>query len=160
MVTMLLGGLWHGAAWTFVVWGGLHGLYLGVERFISGRWGHAKVASTAGFRFFLALLTYFLVNLTWVFFRARSFPQAWSMTRSMLGFGAEGGVLVLSTYLVITVLTVTIGMLAVHWFMRNRRLEEVVARAPWWLTGFVWAGMLFLIVITQGSGDAFIYFQF
>ncbi len=160
MVTMLLGGLWHGAAWTFVVWGGLHGLYLGVERFISGRWGHVKVASTAGFRFFLALLTYFLVNITWVFFRAQDFGQAWTMTRTMLGFGVEGSVLVLSSYLVATVLTVTIGMLAVHWFMRSRRLEEVVARAPWWLTGFVWAGMLFLIVITQGSGDAFIYFQF
>jgi alginate O-acetyltransferase complex protein AlgI len=160
MVTMLLGGLWHGAAWTFVVWGGLHGLYLGVERFISGRWGDAKVASTAGFRFFLALLTYFLVNITWVFFRARDFGQAWTMTRTMLGFGVEGSVLVLSTYLVTTVIAVTIGMLAVHWFMRSRRLEDVVAKSPWWLTGLVWAGMLFLIVITQGSGDAFIYFQF
>ena len=54
----------------------------------------------------------------------------------------------------------TIGILAVHWYMRNRRLEEVVARTPWWLTGLVWAGMLFAIVITQGSGNAFIYFQF
>ncbi|MBT8479691.1 MAG: MBOAT family protein [Gemmatimonadetes bacterium] len=160
MVTMLLGGLWHGAAWTFVVWGGLHGLYLGVERFIRERWGDAKVASTAGFRFFLALLTYFLVNLTWVFFRAQSFGQAWTMTRTMLGFGVEGSVLVLSTYLVTTVIVVTVGMLAVHWFMRSRRLEEVVAKSPWWLTGLVWAGMIFLIVITQGSGDAFIYFQF
>jgi len=39
-------------------------------------------------------------------------------------------------------------------------LEEVVARSPWWLTGLVWAGMMFLIVITQGTGNAFIYFQF
>jgi len=160
MVTMLLGGLWHGAAWTFVVWGGLHGLYLGVERFLSERFGEAKIASTFGFKLFLGLLTYFLVNLTWVFFRAQSFPQAWTMTKTMLGFGVEGSVLTLSTYLVVTVLTVTTGMLVVHWFMRNRRLEEVVARTPWWLTGLVWAGMIFLIVITQGSGDAFIYFQF
>jgi hypothetical protein len=55
---------------------------------------------------------------------------------------------------------VTIGILVVHWFMRNRRLEEVVAKTPWWLTGLAWAGMLFAIVITQGSGNAFIYFQF
>ena len=160
MVTMLLGGLWHGAAWTFVVWGGLHGLYLGIERFISGRWGHAKVASTAGFRLFLALLTYFLVNITWVFFRAQDFPQAWSMIRAMLGFGALDSEFVLSSFLVLTVLTVTVGMLAVHWYMRSRRLEDVVARSPWWLTGVVWAGMIFLIVITQGTGNAFIYFQF
>jgi len=160
MITMLLGGLWHGAAWTFVVWGGLHGLYLGIERFIRERWGDAKVASTAGFRLFLALLTYFLVNLTWVFFRSKDFPQALSMTRAMLGFGAPDGELVLSTFLVTTVIAVTVGMLIVHWFMRNRRLEEVVARSPWWLTGLVWAGMMFLIVITQGTGNAFIYFQF
>ena len=152
--------LWHGAAWTFVVWGGLHGFYLGIERFIRERWGHAKVASTAGFRFFLALLTYFLVNITWVFFRAQDFGTAWSMTTAMLGFGAAGAEFVLGMHLVIRVVAVTIGILVVHWYMRNRRLEEVVSRTPWWLTGIIWAGMLFAIVITQGSGNAFIYFQF
>jgi hypothetical protein len=55
---------------------------------------------------------------------------------------------------------VTIGILVVHGFMRNRRLEQVVASAPWWLVGSVWAAMLFLILISQGSGHAFIYFQF
>jgi alginate O-acetyltransferase complex protein AlgI len=160
MITMLLGGLWHGAAWTFVVWGGLHGLYLGIERFVRGRWGHAKVAKTAGFRFGLALLTYLMVNLTWVFFRAQDFGTAWDMIRAMLGFAPGETELVLSSFLVITVLVVTAAMLAVHWFMRNRRLEEVVSKAPWWLTGLIWAVMLFAIVITQGTGNAFIYFQF
>jgi len=160
MVTMLLGGLWHGAAWTFVVWGGLHGFYLGVERFLQRRFGGAKIATTFGFKVFLALLTYFLVNLTWVFFRAADFPTAWRMTRTMLGFGLEGSVPVLSTYLVTVVVSVTVGILLVHGFMRNRRLEDVVANAPWWLVGSVWAAMLFFILIAQGSGDAFIYFQF
>ena len=68
--------------------------------------------------------------------------------------------LVLSTYLIAVVVAVTVGILLVHGFMRNRRLEEVVASAPWWLVGSVWAAMLFLILIAQGSGDAFIYFQF
>jgi alginate O-acetyltransferase complex protein AlgI len=160
MITMLLGGLWHGAAWTFVVWGGLHGFYLGVERFLQRRFGGAKIATTFGFKVFLGLLTYFLVNLTWVFFRAPDFPTAWSMTRTMLGFGVEGSELVLTTYLVAVVVAVTIGILVVHGFMRNRRLEQVVANAPWWLVGSVWAAMLFLILISQGSGNAFIYFQF
>jgi alginate O-acetyltransferase complex protein AlgI len=78
----------------------------------------------------------------------------------MLGFGSPDAELVLSSFLVITVLTVTVGMLAVHWFMRNRRLEDVVARTPWPVVGLVWAGMLLLIVTTQGTGNAFIYFQF
>jgi alginate O-acetyltransferase complex protein AlgI len=160
MVTMLLGGLWHGASWTFVVWGGLHGLYLGIERFLRGRYGAAPVARSFGFKLGLGLLTYFLVNLTWVFFRAQDFGTAWSMTAAMLGFGAAGAELVLASHLAIRVVVVTIAILVVHWYMRNRRLEEVVARTPWWLTGIVWAGMLFAIVITQGSGNAFIYFQF
>ena len=160
MVTMLLGGLWHGAAWTFVIWGGLHGFYLGVERFFQRQFGGAKIATTVGFKLFLGLLTYFLVNLTWVFFRARDFGTAWRMTRTMLGFGLRESELVLSSYLVAVVVAVTIGILVVHGFMRNRRLEQVVASAPWWLVGSVWAAMLFLILISQGSGHAFIYFQF
>jgi alginate O-acetyltransferase complex protein AlgI len=159
MITMLLGGLWHGAAWTFVVWGGLHGLYLAAERFLRERFRGAKVASTFEFRVALGLLTYFLVNLTWVFFRASDFPTAWRLVRSMLLL-QPGGDLVLGTYLVSVVSAITLGMLAAHWMMRDRRLEDVVARAPWGLTAALWAGMLFLIIITQGSGDAFIYFQF
>ena len=44
--------------------------------------------------------------------------------------------------------------------MRNRELEDVVARTPWWVTGLVTAAMLFAVIIAQGSGEAFIYFQF
>jgi alginate O-acetyltransferase complex protein AlgI len=44
--------------------------------------------------------------------------------------------------------------------MRKRSLEEVVARTPWWVTGLVGAAMLFAVIVSQGSGEAFIYFQF
>jgi alginate O-acetyltransferase complex protein AlgI len=159
MITMLLGGLWHGAAWTFVVWGGLHGVYLAAERFLRERFHGAKIAGTFGFRVFLGLLTYLLVNLTWVFFRAQDFPTAWRLMRSML-LMQSGGELVLGPHMVAIVSAITIGMLVAHWTMRDRRIEDVVARAPWGLTVLTWAGMLFLIIITQGSGDAFIYFQF
>ena len=158
MTTMLLGGLWHGASWTFVVWGGLHGAYLAVERLLRERFGGIKLAGSLGFRIFLALLTYALVNLTWVFFRAQDFPSAWRMLRSMLG--ATGGEPVLPTVHVVEVIVVMALMLVVHWTMRNRSVEDVVSRSPAWLLAMVWAGMLFAIVITQGSGDAFIYFQF
>jgi len=159
MVTMLLGGLWHGAAWTFVVWGGLHGLYLTAERWLRGRFSGEKLAATTGFKVAVGLLTYVLVNLTWVFFRAPDFETAWRMVRSMTGF-TRGGALVLPAEFVARVVVVTAGMLVVHWFMRSRRVEEVVARTPWPLTACVGAAMLFMIVITQGAGDAFIYFQF
>jgi alginate O-acetyltransferase complex protein AlgI len=67
MTTMLLRGLWHGANWTFVVWGGLHGLYLAVERWIRDRTGFRGEPARWVNRLALGLLTYLLVNITWVF---------------------------------------------------------------------------------------------
>ena len=62
MATMLLGGLWHGASWTFVVWGGLHGIYLAAERLLRRRYAACRPGAFALFGF--ALLTFALINLT------------------------------------------------------------------------------------------------
>jgi alginate O-acetyltransferase complex protein AlgI len=158
MVTMLLGGLWHGASWTFVVWGGLHGAYLGVERFLQRRFGSNALSRSVPFQLALALLTYFLVNLTWVFFRAREFSTARRMIVAMLTLGDGPKVLSWAQFGIAAV-PIT-GILVVHWLMRDRSLEDVATRMPWWLTAAVVATMLFAIVISQGSSNAFIYFQF
>jgi alginate O-acetyltransferase complex protein AlgI len=159
MLTMLLGGLWHGAAWTFVVWGGLHGLYLGVERWLRRRFGDVELARRRLFQVFLALLTYFFVNLAWVFFRAQDFSTAWRVSRAL--FGLQGAATpVLPTIYALQTVVVVAAMLAVQWLMRERSLEAVVARAPWWLVGSVWGIMLLAIVLAQDTGNAFIYFQF
>jgi alginate O-acetyltransferase complex protein AlgI len=159
MTTMLLGGLWHGASWTFVVWGGLHGLYLAAERWLKARFGEMPVWNTVLMQILLALLTYFLVNITWVFFRAADFASAWRMIVTMLTFVTSGEKVLPTIFILETTITITI-MLAVHWFMRSRRLDEVVGRMPVWLTGLIWGVLITLIVITQGGSDAFIYFQF
>lgn len=158
MVTMLLGGLWHGASWTFVVWGGLHGAYLGVERFLQRTVGPTRLSRTWAFQVALAMVTYFLVNVTWVFFRARDFDTAWRMISSMLTL--SGGTKVLPSADVGIVAGTVFGMLLIHGLMRERELEDVVARTPWGVTAAVVGLMLFAIVITQGSNNAFIYFQF
>ena len=85
MGTMLLGGLWHGANWTFVAWGGLHGLYLAVERALRARFANYRPSPLVFV--LLGLLTYTLVNVTWVFFRAKTFSKAWS--RAARHGGAE-----------------------------------------------------------------------
>jgi D-alanyl-lipoteichoic acid acyltransferase DltB (MBOAT superfamily) len=82
MLTMLLGGLWHGAAWTFVVWGGLHGLYLAVHKMFLGDRKVADHFEWRGPRSLVGWLagvvtTNLLVLLTWLFFRAEDFGQAW-----------------------------------------------------------------------------------
>ena len=75
MLTMLLGGLWHGANWTFVIWGGLHGAYLAFERAVLARvrwWNAAHPFATA----LRVVVTFHLVCLAWVFFRARDLAGA------------------------------------------------------------------------------------
>lgn len=160
MVTMLLGGLWHGASWTFVIWGGLHGLYLAAERLLTTLYGTKKFVQTWVFRVLAALFTYFLVNITWVFFRAQDFPTAWRMIKSMFGFAPEGSGTPLPTLYVVQVITTIVLLVGAHWYMRDISLEKVASRMPNWLLVFVLALMTFLIIITQGSGNAFIYFQF
>lgn len=158
MLTMLLGGLWHGASWTFVVWGGLHGAYLGIERFLQRTIGPSALTRTWAFQVALAMLTYFLVNVTWVFFRAADFPTAWSLITAMLTL--SGGPKVLSAYHVGMVSITILGMLVIHGLMRERQLEDVAGRAGALVTGVIVALMGFAIVLTQGSDNAFIYFQF
>jgi alginate O-acetyltransferase complex protein AlgI len=159
MLTMLLGGLWHGASWTFVVWGGLHGVYLAGERWIRAKTGVAGDPSGAWNRVVLALLTYLLVNVTWVFFRAESFAGAGRILAGMSGLAPDAPA-VLPTIYMIKAAVIVAGIVAVHWLMRERELEDVVERLPWWITGLAIAVMLFAVIVAQGSGEAFIYFQF
>ena len=155
----LVVGLWHGASWTFVVWGGLHGLFLALERWLEERFAGARIAQNVVFQFFIALVTYFAVNITWVFFRAQDFSTAFGMIVSMVGLQTDA-IAVVPTIRVIHTVVVIGSLVSVHWFMRQRSLEDVAARTPTWLLGVLWGAMLFAIITTQGTGDAFIYFQF
>ncbi len=171
MVTMLLGGLWHGANWTFVVWGGLHGFYLWVEKFIrdkfSGRKAHldpdvAVAGITTGntsLAFIYALFTFFLINVTWVFFRATTFAQAWTMLGSMFGMFQESEP-ALTTLAIIKVWVIISLMVVVHWWMRNTSVLQVAQKIPWWVLAIVWALMLMALALSQESSSSFIYFQF
>jgi alginate O-acetyltransferase complex protein AlgI len=156
MLTMLLGGLWHGAAWTFVIWGALHGIYLVLERLLKNKI-HIKINAWNGILF--ALLTYTLVNFTWVFFRAREFSTAKNMISSMLFLNPEGEK-ILHGFDIVKVLTLIALLFMCHWVMRNTSMKEVSQKISPLVLGVVWAIMLFLIAIAQGSGEQFIYFQF
>jgi D-alanyl-lipoteichoic acid acyltransferase DltB (MBOAT superfamily) len=162
MITMLLGGLWHGASWTFVVWGGLHGIYLCVERLIRNvrKKSDTVIQSANTFsNFMLALLTFILINITWVFFRAQDFGKAMLMILSMFGVIPNAPKFV-STLDVYKIAIVTVGLLATHWFMRNSSLSELGKKMKWWQIGFAWAAMLIIVILTQKSSGSFIYFQF
>ena len=90
VIVMFLGGLWHGAAWTFVVWGLLHGSYLAIERLIKAVFKETpKWAESFVFQLLLGLTTYLAVLVAWVFFRASDFTVAMRMLRGMFGGHAQ-----------------------------------------------------------------------
>lgn len=164
MATMLLGGLWHGANWTFVVWGGLHGLYLWVEKFIRDRRSahpdympDVPIKPWLGFSY--ALLTFMLVNITWVFFRSETFGKAWQMLQSMFGL-AENGKAILTSLALIKVAVVITIMVIAHWLLRNTKVLHVAHNFSWWKVGLAWSFLILALIWAQESGSSFIYFQF
>ncbi|MEY2505342.1 MAG: alginate O-acetyltransferase complex protein AlgI, partial [Verrucomicrobiota bacterium] len=83
IIVMFLGGLWHGAAWTFVVWGLLHGSYLAIERLLRVFFKEAPWANHLGFKLVTGAITYVAVLVAWVFFRASDFTSANRLLSSM-----------------------------------------------------------------------------
>jgi len=157
MTTMLLGGLWHGASWTFVVWGGLHGAYLAGERLLRKSLSnyHPGPIAFAG----LGLLTFVLIDIAWVFFRAKTFGVAAGVLKGMAGLNAQAVPLMPAIYLATTAVIIT-SIVGAHAFMRTRTLEAVIARTHPATLSIIWALMAFAVIIEHGAGNAFIYFQF
>lgn len=159
MATMLIGGLWHGASWTFVVWGGLHGFYLVVERLLapvirvcSRHWGQPG-------RYAGITVTFLLVNIAWVFFRAGSFEQAWVILSAMTG-SVGTDIFHLSMPVAAVAALATGGLVLTHLFFRDLSLESMASRAPRLVIVIVLAIMLLSIMLVPGQDRAFIYFQF
>src|SRR5438067_2982577 len=159
VIVMFLGGLWHGAAWTFVVWGLLHGSYLVIERVFRGCFEHKPWASTLPVRVLAGFATYAAVCVAWVFFRASDFTVAARMLGGMFG-GHPHGDAILTTREMLQIALVTAGMILVHWFLRDSNIETAVTRLPHWIVTAAWALMACAIILTQGNSNAFIYFQF
>jgi D-alanyl-lipoteichoic acid acyltransferase DltB (MBOAT superfamily) len=157
MLTMLLGGLWHGASWTFVVWGALHGLYLVVER-VARKSGRAQAANRGrGARFLLSLGTFLVVTVTWVFFRAENFEVALQILHAMTGSAPTG---LIDQFTIISVITVVAGMLIAQGLLRNADLERTITELPLWVRGGGIAFFILCILLSPGDDRAFIYFQF
>jgi alginate O-acetyltransferase complex protein AlgI len=158
MITMILGGLWHGAAWTFVVWGALHGGGLAVERWLDERreargevpsYGRVAIAARRVF-------TFHLVCLGWVFFRADSFGTATTLLSRLTDWGPAPAVTPV-------VLALVIGGIAVQFVPRHfrLRLRFYFGRLRPISMGAVLGLFLLLLDGLGPEGVApFIYFQF
>jgi alginate O-acetyltransferase complex protein AlgI len=158
MATMLLGGLWHGAAWTFVIWGALHGFYLIVHRLWSAiPWAPLiRLRQTVAWRWASRLLLFHAVCLGWVFFRSPSFGIAFAT----LGRLAIPGAMTLANIPV--ALALLAGLAGQFQPLRWRKaIEYELGRWPTLARGAAFAVAIFTIELLGPSGVApFIYFRF
>lgn len=154
MLTMLLGGLWHGAGWQYVAWGGLHGLYLALERAAGDRFGF-EPTTLRWMRAPYLLLTLAAVVLAWIPFRAPGLGYAIDYLRAML-HGSVAGLSVEQQFAVAGF----VALVATHCAARNRGFDATIARLPAPLLACVLALLLVAIVLSPGETHAFIYFQF
>ncbi|MDA0663782.1 MAG: MBOAT family protein, partial [Proteobacteria bacterium] len=165
VIVMLLGGLWHGAGWTFVLWGGAHGVLLGATHWAQ----HAAMLEKIRPPRSLAVATTFLcVVFTWVMFRAGSVSEFVSMTQSMLGLNQPLDELATQVPALATLAILTWAALVMTWIVPNT--GELTAR--WGTSGLglkervllPWAcgiGVSACVIgIFLGSYSEFIYFQF
>lgn len=148
MTTFLIGGLWHGAGWTFVFWGFLHGMALVIQRF----WSRLNISLPDIVAWFI---TFNFVNIAWVFFRAKTWHDALKVLRGMFLFTQLGSINVLIWC------CIGIGILLTLFFKNSNQL--LVSRwvyhwtAPYLMAGLFICAILFLNI---RGGSAFIYFQF
>ena len=163
MLTMLIGGLWHGASWTFVAWGGLHGSYLVLERALRpelGRALRALRAPPALVRGVSALLVFHAVCLAWIFFRAQSFGTAAEVirgiaTRTELSFAQVTNKFLVTKAIVLIAILVAVEALS----FRTSAVARLRARPA---LRFAAAALIVWGIALLGtfSGANFIYFQF
>jgi alginate O-acetyltransferase complex protein AlgI len=155
LVTFLACGLWHGAAWTFVFWGALHGIVVGIERVLRQRFGTEE--RKLPWKALAVVLTFHFICATWVLFRAASFPEA---VECFAALGRWGGSLSLVTPAMLALLALGLGMHFVPASWREAG-ERWFTALPLPAQGLAFGVVLTAIGAAGPDGVApFIYFRF
>ncbi len=167
MTTMLLGGLWHGASWTFVVWGALHGSYLIGHRALTAAFRSlgvvpgstaSQVLSAAGLP-----LTFLLVLVTWVFFRATGFADAWMVLTAMAGVHEATGAPLQFRLYEVGIVALSAALIAFEPVLVHRVQQHGIGgwwRVPFPLRGVAYASLALAVIAFGGTTQKFIYFDF
>ena len=163
IVTMLLGGLWHGASWNFIAWGGLHGVALAVHKYFRGFLNHSKQYHSVGLRKFWAVfLTFHFVCFCWIFFRNTTFEGSTTMIRQIFtSFHPELlGQLIQGYWKVFALMGIGYVL---HWCpdsWQNACCRGMI-RLPLAAQACVLLMLIYLVIQVKSSDvQPFIYFQF
>ena len=163
MLTMLLGGLWHGASWNFIVWGGLHGAALALHKFFRNATGRPKTYHSTGLRrLFAVVVTFHFVCFCWIFFRNSTFEASTVMIRQIFtAFHPELFMQLVTGYWQVFVLMAS-GFL-LHWCPDSWQdaCGRAVTRLPLVGQALLVVAMVYLVIQVKSSDiQPFIYFQF
>ncbi len=147
MITMLLGGLWHGANWTFVFWGGYHGLLLSLNRIYAQQLQKVNITVRR-------VVTFLLVIIGWVFFRSNNFSMALTLLHKM--FWIQSGIFI-PGMLGLTLALILAASIA-HFSPNTFEIRH--EWSPVQVTAMMFAFVLCIMVVTVGQRSPFLYFQF
>jgi len=151
-MTMLIGGLWHGASWMFVLWGGLHGAYLAVERAFRKAGSPDFMPAQAK-----SALVFLVVTLTWIPFRAATPDQALAILRGLFNTSATTST-DLQALVALTAIMLTARW---HFIMKDSSIEEAfMKRGQAAKISILTFSLIGLFLCSGGNSNAFIYFQF
>jgi alginate O-acetyltransferase complex protein AlgI len=161
MVTMVVSGLWHGAAWRFVIWGGANALLMMAERTLRKlleRFAWTARLDTGLGRWVLSLLTWAVRLAPLVFFRAIDLRHATRLLKVMFRPTSLG--IPVASDLALAAACILLGLFVGHRLLHDSSLERVVSRIPWWARAGALAFLLIALVLAPGEHRAFIYFHF
>ena len=160
MITFTACGFWHGAAWHFVAWGAIHGVFLVGERLLKDSIGDWKIWDVKPVRWVLALLTFALFSLAVVFFRASTLTLAWERVVAMFGVAIkDAATLAWNGDAKVFVIGLVVGLALQAWLKTRKGWEWLPAIAWPWRVALL-SLMSLAIVLSPGKTNAFIYFQF
>jgi D-alanyl-lipoteichoic acid acyltransferase DltB (MBOAT superfamily) len=160
-ITMLLGGLWHGASWRFVIWGGMHGIGLAIHK-IWKKIIPEKFSENRIWKIFAWIITFHFVVFLWIFFRASTMQDAWAMIKQI--FTAMDPAYILPFWQVrkLFLIMLLVGF-ATHFIPSQfyPTLEKWFIRIPWVVKAIGFIVLVQLIIELKSQGvQPFIYFQF
>lgn len=155
-LTMLLGGLWHGASWNFIIWGGIHGGALAVNRWFELANIPRHLGGVLRWPPLAWLLTMTVVFLAWIYFRAASLENATVMIERIITPATQWG----STKLSLLFFELMALYLPLQWLIHNTTYQSSIITASIWRASLVSAGLAAFALVYYVDGNEFIYFQF
>lgn len=158
MLTMLLGGLWHGSSWNFIIWGGIHGVVLSIEKYLKS---NKRIKLPNKIRFIGYPITFSIVLLSWIFFRTQDLNSAYLAIEKIFQFELKAPFLGNINQIINTVMMLFIGIIFDFYLFKNKiDLEIYASKFSAIKIAIICSIIILLTNLFYSTSNNFIYFQF